>query len=47
VVQEMELRNFRSSSFSTEGATYTPRAAITLGICPHSHFKFRLTWSCM
>jgi len=29
-------RNCRSSSFSTEGATYIPRAAITLGIGPHS-----------
>jgi len=36
VVQGMELRNFRSFSFSTEGATYIPRAAITLGIGPHS-----------
>jgi len=26
-------RNFRSSSFSTEGDTYNLRAAITLGIC--------------
>ena len=32
VVQAMELRNFCSSSFATEGATYIPRAAITLGI---------------
>jgi len=36
VVQGMELRNFCSSSFSTQGATYIPRAAITLGIGPHS-----------
>jgi len=27
----MELRHFRSSSLSTEGAAYIPRAAITLG----------------
>ena len=32
VIQRMELRNFRSSSFSTEGATYILRAAVTLGI---------------
>jgi len=38
VVQGMELRNIRSSSFSTEGATYIPRAAITLGIGPHSSY---------
>jgi len=31
-----QLRNFRCSSFSTEGASYIPRAAITLG--PHSNF---------
>jgi len=36
MVQGMELWNFRSSSFSTEGATYIPRAAITLGTGPHS-----------
>jgi len=41
VVQEMELWNFRCSSFSTEGATYIEnlyilREAITLGIGPHS-----------
>jgi len=36
VVEGTELRNFRSSSFSTEGATYILRAAITLGIGPHS-----------
>jgi len=35
-VQGMELWNFRSLSFSTEGGTYIPRAAITLGIGPHS-----------
>jgi len=34
VVQGMELRNFRSSSFSTEGATYIPMVAITLGDRP-------------
>jgi len=34
----MELWNFRSSSFATEGATYILRAAITLGIGPHSSF---------
>jgi len=39
VVQGMELRNLRSSSFSTEGATYIPRAAITLGIGPHSSLE--------
>jgi len=38
VVQGMELRNCRSSSFSTEGATYIPRAAITFGIGPHSSY---------
>ena len=36
VVQEMELCNFHSSPFSTEGATYISRAAIMLGIGPHS-----------
>jgi len=30
------FRNFSSSSVLTEGATYIPRAAITLGIEPHS-----------
>jgi len=30
MVQGIELWNFRSSSFSTEGATYIPRVAITL-----------------
>jgi len=38
-LQGMELRNFRSS-FSTEGATYIPRAAVTLGIGPHSSVMF-------
>jgi len=36
MVQGMELWDFRTSSFSTDGATYIPRAAITLGIGPHS-----------
>jgi len=36
VVQGIELRNFRSSSLSTEGATYISIAAITLDIGPHS-----------
>ena len=36
VVQGMELWNFRSSSFWTLGTTGIPRAAITLGIGPHS-----------
>ena len=40
VVQGMGLRNF---CFSTEGSTYIPRAAITLGIGPHSSFKLSLT----
>jgi len=35
VVQGME-RTFRSSSFSTQGATYIPTAATTLGKGPHS-----------
>ena len=35
LVQRMELWNFPSSSFSTEGATYILRAAITLGIGLH------------
>jgi len=38
MVQGMELWNFRSASFSTEGTTYIPRAAITLGIGPHSSY---------
>jgi len=37
-VQGMGLRNFRSLSFSTEGVTCIPRAAITLGIGPRSSF---------
>jgi len=32
----LEQWNFRSSSFLTDGATYIPRATITLGIGPHS-----------
>jgi len=40
MVQGMDLWNFRSSSFSTEDATYIPRAAITLGIGPHSSFSW-------
>jgi len=36
MVQGMELWNFCSSVFSTEGATYIPRAAITLAIGPRS-----------
>jgi len=36
MVQGKKLRNFRSSSLSTEGATYISSAAITLGIGPHS-----------
>ena len=36
MVQGMELWNFRSLSFSTKGGTYIARAAITLGIGPHS-----------
>jgi len=36
IVQGMGLWKFRSSSFSTEEATYIPRAAIRLGIGPHS-----------
>jgi len=39
-LQGMELRNFRSSSFSTKGATYIPRAAVTLGIGPHSIYLY-------
>jgi len=38
VAQGMELRNFRCSSFSTEGTTYIPREAITLSIGPHYSF---------
>ena len=38
VLRGMELQNFRSSSFSTDGTTYIPRAAITLGIGPHSSY---------
>jgi len=37
---ELGLRNFWSSSFSTEGATYIPMAAITLGIGSHSNVCF-------
>jgi len=40
LIQGMELRNFCSSSFSTEGATYIPRVATTLGIGPHSSFLY-------
>jgi len=40
VVQGTELRNFRSWSFSTQGATCIPRAAITVDIGPHSSFLF-------
>jgi len=40
MVQGMELWNCRSSSFSTEGATYIPRAAVTLGIGPHSSLGY-------
>ena len=49
VVHGMELRNFRSSSFSTEDATYIPRAAITLGIGLHSTFLISnsLTINCV
>jgi len=36
VVQRMEVWNFCCLSFSTEGATYIPRAVITLGIGPRS-----------
>jgi len=36
MVQVMKSCNFRSSSFSTEGGTDIPRAAITLGIGPYS-----------
>ena len=43
VVHGMELRNLRSSEFSTEGAIYIPRAAITLGIGPHSSFIISVT----
>ena len=37
-IQGMELQKFRSSSLSSEGATCTLRAAITLGIGPHSSY---------
>ena len=39
--------NFRSLSFSTEGATYNPRATITLGIGPNSGqlFIFQRFWA--
>ena len=37
MVEGVQLR-FRFSSFSTEGATYIPRAAITMGIGPDSSF---------
>jgi len=55
VVQGMELRNFRSSLFSTEGAIYNPRAAITFGMDPHSSCCLlvstvaacRQTWYCL
>ena len=40
MVQGMQLWNFCPWSFATEGATYNPRAAITLGIGPHSSFFF-------
>jgi len=40
IVQGMELRNFRSSLFSTEGDTCIPRVAITLDIGPHSSYKY-------
>ena len=43
MVHGMELWNFCSSSFSTDGATCIPRVAITLGIDPHSmsiHYRF-------
>ena len=39
----MELWNFRSWSFSTKGTTYISRAAITLGIGPHSFLPIGLT----
>jgi len=42
VVQGLELRNFRSWSFSTQDATCIPRAAITVDIGPHSSFLFLL-----
>jgi len=41
MVQGMELWNVRSSSFSTEGATYIPSASITLVIGPHSSFDYK------
>jgi len=43
VVQGMELRNFCSSSFSSEGAACIPRAAITLNIGPYSSFTCSAT----
>ena len=39
----MELQNFCSSSFSTHGATYIPRAAMTLGIGLHSSFEYSVS----
>jgi len=36
MIEGLELRNIHSSSFSTEGTTYILRAAIMLGIDPHS-----------
>ena len=39
----MELRNFSSLSFSTEGAAYILRAAITLGT-GGTHSSWNLTW---
>jgi len=44
MVQWMELLNFRSSSFSTEGTTYILKAAITLGIGPHSSLNGFASW---
>ena len=40
----IELQNFRSSSFSTEDATYIPRAAITLGIGTHCSCYWGTLW---
>ena len=40
LIQGMELQDFCSSSFSTEGATYITRVATTLGIGPHSSFLY-------
>jgi len=45
MVQGMELWNFCFSSFSTEGTTYIPRAAIMLGIGPHSSYYLILLLS--